>query len=73
MSFTVSGEFFGSYEDELRGYEIYIEEGPDPYLGEISWFVSREIDLLDSGSCFAFDDALAEAESAVLRLSRKEN
>ena len=56
---------FISYEEEYRGYEIYIEKKPDPYRGGFMWSVCKDCEELETDLCFTIGSAVQDARKFV--------
>lgn len=51
------------YEEEIKGFTIYIEDNPDRWRGGYSWSVCKDRVEFDSGLAFDVADALKQAYS----------
>ena len=59
-----------SYEEEVNGFTIYIEDNPDRLRGGFSWAVCKEGVELESGLVFDVADAFDSANGAIEVLLR---
>tara|TARA_R110000868_G_scaffold323467_1_gene584414 strand:+ start:1085 stop:1303 length:219 start_codon:yes stop_codon:yes gene_type:complete len=57
-----------SYEEEIMGFEIYIEPNPDRWREGFVWLVYQDGEEVDSGLEFGFDEAL-EASKETIKFS----
>lgn len=60
-----------SYEEEYQGYTIYVEISADRYNPAYSWSICKDDVEYDTGLSFSKDDAVADAEAAVTKLTKK--
>ena len=53
------------YEEEYRGYEIYIENNPDPARDDFDWSVCKDNIEHENGGEYTTGEALSKAHLAV--------
>lgn len=59
------------FEEEYKGYIIYVESNPDPYRDDLLWEITIDNGIWDGGSEYSLVDCLKSAKEAVdLRINR---
>ncbi|PKH98166.1 hypothetical protein CXF78_20050 [Shewanella sp. 11B5] len=61
------------FEDEYKGYEIYVEPNPDQHNEGFSWSISKNDECLDSGLEFDIKMAIDAARKAADNYESKSN
>ena len=61
------------FEDEYKGYEIYVEPNPDQHNDGFSWSISKNDECLDSGLEFDIKMAIDTAHDAINVLENEAN
>jgi hypothetical protein len=61
------------FEDEYKGYEIYVEPNPDQHNEGFSWSISKNDECLDSGLEFEIKMAIDSARKAADNYESKSN
>lgn len=56
---------FTDYDEEYRGYDIYIESNSDRYRGGYNWSVSDKDGIHEEDLNFSLNDCLANARKYI--------
>ena len=65
MHFNDKDTISAPYEEEYRGYEIYIEKNPDPWREDFDWSVCKDNIEHENGGKYTTKEALSVARLAV--------